>query len=324
MGTNLFQWPVNCAGLVQELMTDAVRDVTKSVLDGIAFQNPMGASSDAMMEDITEGAQTLLDNWNESGNDLAELNSIMTNIGIAYDETTGEIIETAGPPGGSILGNIQGAKDFGDMLSGADGNEQSMAERLGLASAYNSLQQQVNGQIDQFTNMYNLFGPQAEALFNDTDTQMRAVATIMRSTLGADTINNITGLLGGIDELTGDVAGLLSIVNGDNSAFQIAAAFVQKAGIAQMITGGNNCFIEDLIKNRPIGTDNLLENFQGAIDEKLAGIGQIAEDQLAAIQELATQKIEQIKSLGVQAQEIASMIGTSQAQDEILEESENA
>ena len=24
MGTNLFQWPVNCAGLVQELMTDAV------------------------------------------------------------------------------------------------------------------------------------------------------------------------------------------------------------------------------------------------------------------------------------------------------------
>ena len=122
--------------------------------------------------------------------------------------------------------------------------------------------------------------------------------------------------------MTGDVAGLLSIVNGDNSVFEIAVAVVQQAGIAQMITGGNNCFIEDLIKNRPIGTDNLLENFQGAIDEKLAAVGQLAEDQLASIQELATQKIEQIKNLGVQSVEIASMIGTSQAQDEILAEGE--
>ena len=319
MGTNLFQWPVNCAGLVQELMTDAVRDVTKSVLDGTAFQNPMGASSDAMMADITEGAQTLLANWADSPADIAAVTGIMTNIGLNIDGSVG-----AEPPGGSILGNIQGAKDFGDMLSGANGNEQSMAERLGLSSAYNSLQQQVNGQVDQFTSMYNLFGPQAEGLFNDTDTQMRAVSTLMRTLLPGDDLNAITDALSGIQDLTGDAAGLLSIVNGDNDAFQIAAAFVQKAGIAQMITGGNNCFIEDLIKKRPLGTDQLLENFQGAIDEKLAGISQIAEDQLAAIQELATQKIEQIKSLGVQAQEIASMIGTSQAKNEVLNESEDA
>jgi hypothetical protein len=319
MGTNLFQWPVNCAGLVQELMTDAVRDVTKSVIDGIAFQNPMGASSDAMMADITEGAQTLLANWADSPADIAAVTGIMTNIGLNIDGSTG-----AEPPGGSILGNIQGAKDFGDMLSGANGNEQSMAERLGLSSAYNSLQQQVNGQVDQFTSMYNLFGPQAEGLFNDTDTQMRAVSTLMRTLLPGDDLNAITDALSGIQDLTGDAAGLLSIVNGDNDAFQIAAAFVQKAGIAQMITGGNNCFIEDLIKKRPLGTDQLLENFQGAIDEKLAGISQIAEDQLAAIEELAAQKIEQIKSLGVQAQEIASMIGTSQAKNEVLNESEDA
>ena len=320
MSTNLFQWPVNCAGLAQELMTEAVREVTQAVIDGVAFQNPMGASSDAMMADLQEGAQTLLQNWQNSAGDIGTINGIMENIGIGLD---GQPL-SGGPPGGSILANIQGAKDFGDMLSGANGNEQSLAERLGLASAYNSLQQQVNGQVDEFTNMFMFFGPQAEGLFNDTDTQIRAASTLMRTLMPGDDLSAITGALSGIENLTGDAAGLLSIVNGDNDAFQIAAAFVQKAGLAQMITGGNNCFIEDLIKERPIGTDQLLENFQGAIDEKLEALAAVPEQSLAAIEELAAQKIEEIKSLGVQAEEIASMIGKSRAKTEVLNESETA
>ncbi len=321
MSTNLFQWPVNCAGLAQELMGEAVREVTQAVIDGVAFQNPMGASADEMMADIQSGAQELLANWTNSVEDEATITGIMTNIGLNAD---GSIADPSGPPGGSILGNLQGAKDFGDQLSGANGNEQSLAERLGLASAYNSLQQQVNGQVDSFTNMFMFFGPQAEGLFNDTGTQVRAVSTLMRTLLPGDDLSAITGALSGIENLTGDAAGLLSIVNGDNDAFQIAAAFVQKAGLAQMITGGNNCFIEDLIKERPIGTDQLLENFQGAIDEKLEALAAVPEESLAAIEALAAQKIEEIKSLGVQAQEIASMVGQTRAKAEVLGESETA
>jgi len=322
MSTNLFQWPVNCAGLAQELMGEAVREVTQAVIDGVAFQNPMGASADEMMADIQSGAQELLANWEgQSQNDLATIEGIFTNIGLNSD---GSVDDSVGPPGGSILGNLQGAKDFGDQLSGANGNEQSLAERLGLASAYNSLQQQVNGQVDEFTNMFMFFGPQAEGLFNDTGTQVRAVSTLMRTLLPGDDLSAITGALSGIQNLTGDAAGLLSIVNGDNDVFQIAAAFVQKAGLAQMITGGNNCFIEDLIKERPIGTDQLLENFQGAIDEKLEALAAVPEESLAAIEALAAQKIEEIKSLGVQAQEIASMVGKTRAKNEVLNESETA
>ena len=269
-----------------------------------------------MMADLQEGAQTLLQNWTDSSGDLNDLTNIMGNIGL---DLQGQPIQ--GPPGGSILGNLQGAKEFGDMLSGANGNEQSLAERLGLASAYNSLQQQVNGQVDEFTNMFMFFGPQAEGLFNDTDTQIRAASTLMRTLMPGDDLSAITGALSGIENLTGDAAGLLSIVNGDNDAFQIAAAFVQKAGLAQMITGGNNCFIEELIKERPIGTDQLLENFQGAIDEKLEALAAVPEQSLAAIEELAAQKIEEIKGLGVQAEEIASMIGRSRAKTEVLNES---
>ena len=319
MSTNLFQFPVNCAELAQELMTEAVREVTQAVIDGVAFQNPMGASAEAMIADLQESGQTLLQNWTNSAGDLNDLTSILDNIGL---DLQGQPVQ--GPPGGSILGNLQGAKEFGDQLSGANGNEQSLAERLGLASAYNSLQQQVNGQVDSFTQMFTFFGPQAQSLFNDTDTQVRAATTIMRTILPSDDLSTLTDTLSGIENLTGEAAGLLSIVNGDNDAFQIAAAFVQKTGLAQMITGGNNCFIEELIKERPIGTDQLLENFQGAIDEKLEALAAVPEKSLAAIEELAAQKIEEIKSLGVQAEEIASMIGKSRAKTEVLNKSETA
>lgn len=326
----LFQFPVNCAGLVQELAGEAFRGVVQTVLDGTAFQNPMGASSDAMVSDIKEGAQTLIQNWHDSANDLADLNDILNTIGIAYegpdDEGKFTIIETGGEPGGNIISNIRGAKDFADQLSGAGGtaNEQSFMERVGVASAYNSLQQQINGQVDQFTTMFNLFGPQAQSLFNDTDTQVRAVSTLMRTFLPTDDLGAITGALDSISALTDDAQGLTSIVNGDNDAFQIASVFVQKVGLANIITGGNNCFLEDLIKKRPIGTDQLLENFQGAIDEKLEALAGVPEDALASIEALAAEKIEQIKSLGVQAEEIASMIGRSRAQTEVLGESGTA
>lgn len=326
----LFQFPVNCAGLVQELAGEAFRGVVQTVLDGTAFQNPMGASSDAMVSDIKEGAQTLIQNWHDSANDLADLNDILNTIGIAYegpdDEGKFTIIETGGEPGGNIISNIRGAKDFADQLSGAGGtaNEQSFMERVGVASAYNSLQQQINGQVDQFTTMFNLFGPQAQSLFNDTDTQVRAVSTLMRTFLPTDDLGAITGALDSISALTDDAQGLTSIVNGDNDAFQIASVFVQRAGLANIITGGNNCFLEDLIKKRPIGTDQLLENFQGAIDEKLEALAGVPEDALASIEALAAEKIEQIKSLGVQAEEIASMIGRSRAQTEVLGESGTA
>ena len=322
MSTNLFQWPVNCAGLAQELMGEAVREVTQAVIDGVAFQNPMGASAEAMENDISAFATDLIDNWNGSVTGLDQIEGIFTNIGLNSD---GSVDPTVGPPGGSILGNLRGAKEFGDQLSGANGNEQSLAERLGLASAYNSLQQQVNGQVDEFTQMFTFFGPQAEGLFNDTDTQMRALITLGETFGFTDGIIGPMGSIAGqLENLTGDAAGLLSIVNGDNDAFQIAAAFVQKAGLAQMITGGNNCFIEDLIKERPIGTDQLLENFQGAIDEKLEALAAVPEESLAAIEALAAQKIEEIKSLGVQAQEIASMVGQTRAKNEVLNESETA
>ena len=318
MGTGvLFQFPVNCAGLVQELAGEAFREVAQAVLDGTALQNPMGASSDAMISDIQAGAQELLLNWQNSAGDLATITGIMSDIGLNADGTVAEGVN-------GIIQNIQGAKDLGDQLSGANGNEQSFMERVGVASAYNSLQQQINGQVDQFTTMFNLFGPQAESLFNDTDTQVRAVSTLMRTLLPGDDLGAITGALDNIKSLTGDVQGLTSIVNGDNDAFQIASVFVQKVGLANIITGGNNCFLEDLIKKRPIGTDQLLENFQGAIDEKLEALAGVPEDALASIEALAAEKIEQIKSLGVQAEEIASMIGRSRAQTEVLGESETA
>ena len=318
MGTGvLFQFPVNCAGLVQELAGEAFREVAQAVLDGTALQNPMGASSDAMISDIQAGAQELLLNWQNSAGDLATITGIMSDIGLNADGTVAEGVN-------GIIQNIQGAKDLGDQLSGANGNEQSFMERVGVASAYNSLQQQINGQVDQFTTMFNLFGPQAESLFNDTDTQVRAVSTLMRTLLPGDDLGAITGALDNIKSLTGDVQGLTSIVNGDNDAFQIASVFVQKVGLANIITGGNNCFLEDLIKERPIGTDQLLENFQGAIDEKLEALAGVPEDALASIEALAAEKIEQIKSLGVQAEEIASMIGRSRAQTEVLGESGTA
>ena len=318
MGTGvLFQFPVNCAGLVQELAGEAFREVAQAVLDGTALQNPMGASSDAMISDIQAGAQELLLNWQNSAGDLATITGIMSDIGLNADGTVAEGVN-------GIIQNIQGAKDLGDQLSGANGNEQSFMERVGVASAYNSLQQQINGQVDQFTTMFNLFGPQAESLFNDTDTQVRAVSTLMRTLLPGDDLGAITGALDNIKSLTGDVQGLTSIVNGDNDAFQIASVFVQKVGLANIITGGNNCFLEDLIKKRPIGTDQLLENFQGAIDEKLEALAGVPEDALASIEALAAEKIEQIKSLGVQAEEIASMIGRSRAQTEVLGESGTA
>ena len=317
MGTGvLFQWPVNCAGLIEDLAKEGLREVYKTISEGEAFQNPMGASSDAMMADLQEGAQTLLQNWTDSSGDLNDLTNIMGNIGL---DLQGQPIQ--GPPGGSILGNLQGAKEFGDQLSGANGNEQSFVERVGLASAFNSLEQQINGEVDQFTQMFTFFGPQAEGLFNDTDTQIRAASTVMRTLMPGDDLSAITGALSGIENLTGDAAGLLSIVNNDNSAFQIAAVAVQQLGVANIITGGNNCFLEDLIKERPIGTDQLLENFQGAIDEKLEALGSVPEDALASIESLAAQKIEEIKGLGVQAEEIASMIGRSRAKTEVLNES---
>jgi hypothetical protein len=291
--------------------------VVQTVLDGTAFQNPMGASSDVMMADIEAGALQLRDNWADSVDDLTTVNSILARIGLDEDGNLAEGAE-------GIIQNIQGAKDLADQLSGAGGtaNEQSFMERVGVASAYNSLQQQINGQVDQFTTMFNLFGPQAQSLFNDTDTQIRAVSTLMRTFLPGDgPLSQIEDALSEIESLTGKAQGLTSIVNGDNDAFQIASVFVQKVGLANIITGGNNCFLEDLIKKRPIGTDQLLENFQGAIDEKLEALAGVPEDALASIEALAAEKIEQIKSLGVQAEEIASMIGRSRAQTEVLGES---
>jgi len=224
------KFPGVCENLIPDLIEENLKKVAESVIGGGAFQNPL------------EGK-------------LSKINDLLSGIsGLNQNAPNGDLQDAID----SIENNLVNFKNHTDQLAGIGGSIDEFGRRLSIANIENRIKQQLGDLGDSFERMFSSFGCDVDKILNNTITQLGLAASI----LGADgTIDEVVELARQAENIFGQVA---TNIAGDVESLLNAEALLSRFNIANLIVS-NNCFFETLIKDG-IGTDELLKNFQGALD----------------------------------------------------------
>jgi len=224
------KFPGVCENLIPDLIEENLKKVVESVIGDGAFQNPLEEK-------------------------LSKINDLLSDIsGLNQNAPNGDLQDAID----DIGANLQGFKNHTDQLSGIGDSIDEFGRRLSIANIENRIKQQLGELGDSFERMFSSFGCDVDKILNDTITQLGLAASI----LGADgTIDEVVELTRQASNIFGQV---VTNITNDVASLLNAEALLSRINIANLIVS-DNCFFETLIKDG-IGTDELLKNFQGALD----------------------------------------------------------
>lgn len=295
-----FEFPNECDKVKIPEISDAAKGVFDSVMNGSAFKNPfadaMGGVGDLLSG--TDGIAGKLEGLlgDATGADLLALEGLKDSLGL-------------GDLGGGLMAQLDEIKAHTDMMSGV-GDLDAFSERLGIATAMDSIKQQIGEQQGQFANMFSSFediGGQLESLTS----RFGDISSVLDGGLDNLSLPDLDNL----KSLALDAgSNMLGKIASDNAAFSGAKNLIQKMSISNIITT-DNCYVSDLLNNM-IGSSDLLQNLPTAVQEMASDIPEeLNPQEKLAVEQSKIAKIEEIKSKGIKSENVAELIGDAQAND---------
>lgn len=224
------EFPDLCEGLIPDLLEENLRKVFVSIFGDEAFKNPLESKLSGINDRLSQITGII------PSDDPADLKQVIRNFKDSIDQF----------------------KDHTDRLAGIQDTGENFIRRLSVANLENIVKQQLGEVGDSFQRMFGSFGRDIDRLLNDSVTQLDLLIGVIGQDGTLQEINNF------VTQITAFSSQLTNAIANDIAALLSAENLLARFNLANLITT-NNCFFETLIKDG-IGTDQLLENFQQAVD----------------------------------------------------------
>jgi hypothetical protein len=254
---NIFD-AANCS-LISQLLPANAKKFLADFMDGNAFRNPIQQVGELLQGKIGDslGQVSALQGLSDLGQDLT---FALRDVNTVLNGVNGEM--------NAFLAHT-------NRLSGVDlGGDGGVLPRLdqiiGVMSSYNSIKDLLKnpGDLleDNFSNAFSSLNPQITGpFFENFGANMNQLSTVLANIESQAALGGLSGLAESasqLRQLTNNLASIQSniqnLINGDNNAFQLALAFVERYALGNSLISSaltDPCFGAQLAKNLILNPD---------------------------------------------------------------------